>query len=181
MKRSSTKNKLSGSVIAIIALTVCFAITTLALAYSIISVDENIFRMGSVDIDLNGGESIINDSSLAVEPGMTVKKDFFIQNNSTCSVYYKLYFQNISGSLAELMNIKICDGDKVLYSGALNSFTKDSTSAADDILNVGEKKELQIYFHLPKNTGNTAQGTSLYFDFAAQAVQTANNPDKSFD
>ncbi len=181
MKHSSIERKISRSVIAIIALTACFVITTAALAYSIVSVEGNIFRLGTMEIDLNGEAPVITEKEFIFEPGMTVKKEFYILNNGSFEVYYRLYFQNINGELAEELEVKICDGDKELYKGKMNELTRENTIAADDKLAVGEKRTLQIYFHLPSDAGNDAQNQFLSFDFAADAVQTANNPEKIFD
>ncbi len=180
MKSSNVEKRLGGSILAIVLLSICLIITTSALTYSMVSIEDNIFNIGTVDIDLNGGKEIISDPTLYFESGMTLKKNFYIRNDSTCDVYYKIYFQNIGGSLAGYMNVKICDGEKVLYQGMLSQLTRDSVLAADDVLAVGEKRELQIYFHLPENVGNKAQGLLLSFDIAADAVQAANNPQKNF-
>ena len=91
MHNSKTGKKLTGGIIAIILLTVCLAITTFALVFASVSVDNNIFKTGEVKINLNDGKPVINEHEFIFEPGMTVKKDFFIENDSTWDVYYKLY------------------------------------------------------------------------------------------
>ncbi len=177
-KRNKTTKRLSVSVAIIALLCVCLAFTSFALVYSMVSVDNNLFVTGTVKINLNDGRPIILEEDL--EPGMTVKKDFFIQNESSCDVYYKLYFQNVSGGLADVLEVTICDGDKVLFAGTPAQLTKTAVGAADDILRLNEIRSLRIYFHFPEEVGNEAQRLYLSFDFAADAVQVRNNTEKSF-
>ncbi len=178
--KSNTARKLTASVVIIFVLSFCLAITTLCLVYSMVAVKDNAFFTGTVKINLNDGESVINEGEFLFEPGMTVKKDFFIENESSCEVYYKVYFQNINGGLADVLEIKICDGDKVLYAGSPSELSRDALSAADDILRVNEHRDLQIYFHFPEDAGNETQNLFLSFDIAADAVQVKNNTEKEF-
>ena len=99
MHNSKTGKKLTGGIIAIILLTVCLAITTFALVFASVSVDNNIFKTGEVKINLNDGKPVINEHEFIFEPGMTVKKDFFIENDSTWDVYYKIYLSDVSSFL----------------------------------------------------------------------------------
>ncbi len=179
--KSKTAKRLTASFAIIVLLCVCLAVTTFALVYSMVSVEDNLFVTGTVKINLNDGEPVIRDNEFLFEPGMTVKKDFFVENQSSCDIYYKLYFENVSGGLADYLEVKICDGDKVLFEGTPAELSKAKVMAADDILHLNEIRELQIYFHFPENIGNEAQNLFLNFDFAAQAVQVKNNTDKTFD
>ncbi len=179
--KSKTAKRLTASVVIIIVLSCCLAITTFALVFSMVSVDNNLFVTGTVQINLNDSKPVIQEHEFLFEPGMTVKKDFFVKNESTCDVYYRLYFQNVSGGLADVLEIKICNGDTVLYEGTPASLSKDKVLAADDTLGLNEKRELQIFFHFPEETGNEAQNLFLAFDFAADAVQVRNNINKEFD
>ncbi len=178
-KNRGTGKRLTASVVIIFLLALCLAITSYALVYSMMEVEDNIFLTGQVKINLNDGLPVIRDNEFLFEPGMTVKKEFFVQNESTCDVYYRLYFQNVNGGLADVLQIKICDGDRVLYSGTPNGLN-GQVKAADDLLKINEKRELQIYFHFPQGAGNGAQQQYLSFDFTAEAVQTKNNPNKEF-
>lgn len=181
MEKSKASQKLTGGIIAIIALILCLCITTAALAYTAVSVENNIFHTGTVEINLNDGKPVIEEHEFLFEPGMTVKKDFFIENNSTWAVYYKLYFANVSGGLADLLQITVADGDTVLYSGTAQSLQRLFVEAADTPLKTGEKKYLTVSFYFPKDAGNSAQNLTLSFDMCADAVQTKNNPNKVFE
>ena len=117
MTERKTRSRLTGGIVAVIVLAVCLVVTTVALAYSMISVRDNTFATGGVRINLNDGEPVIRPDEFLFEPGMTVKKDFFIENDSTGTVYYRLYFAGVSGDLADVLEVTVKDGNKTLYSG----------------------------------------------------------------
>lgn len=172
--------KLTASIVVVLILAVCLCITTFALVWAIISMDNNLFHTGYVKINLNDGQPIIEEHQFIFEPGMTVKKDFFLENQSTWDVYYKLYFDDVEGKLADVLDITIKEGDKVLYSGKVGELTRENVGAADDVLKLNERRELTAYFHFPQEAGNDAQNLHLAFTLKADAVQTKNNPNKLF-
>lgn len=180
MLKSKTEKKLAAGIVAIILLAVCLIITTLALVYEVISVNDNIFHTGKIGINLNDGKAVIQEHEFIFEPGMTVKKEFFIENESTYDVYYKLYFDDVSGDLGDVLEVTISDGDKVLYSGTASELGSDDVLAADDVLRVNERKDLEVLFKFPESTGNSAMGSGLAFTMCADATQTKNNPDRLF-
>lgn len=181
MTESRTAKKITGGIIAIIILSVCLIVTTAALVYSSVAVENNYFRTGEVKLNLNDGEPIISEHEFLFEPGMMVKKDFFIRNESTWDVYYRIYFDNISGGLADVLDVTIKNGETVLYSGKPSELVRSSVPAAEDKLAVGERRELTVYFYFPKEAGNEAQISDFEFTVCAEATQTKNNPDKKFD
>ena len=166
MTERKTRSRLTGGIIAVIVLAVCLVVTTVALAYSIASVRDNTFATGGVRINLNDGEPVIRPDEFLFEPGMTVKKDFFIENDS-------------SGDLADVLEVTVKDGNKTLYSGTPTQL--ENTQAADDLLAVGQRRTLTMYFHFPEATGNSAQAKDLTFTLCADATQTKNNPQRLFD
>lgn len=178
---SKTAKRLTGGILAVIVLTLCLCLTTFALLWATVSVDNNLFHTGTVKINLNDGKPVIEEQEFLFEPGMTVKKDFFIENESTSDVYYKLYLDNVGGGLADVLEITVMDGEKTLYSGTASQLSRADVGAADDILLLNERRELTVYFHFPEAAGNSAQDLTLTFDLCAEAVQTRNNPDKQFD
>ena len=181
MSEKETSKKLTVSVIILIILSVALCITTFALVWATVSVDNNMFHTGIVKINLNDGKPIIEEHELLFEPGITVKKDFFIENQSTDDVYYKLYFGDIDGLLADVLEITIMDGDRILYSGLIKELTKRNVGVVDEALKVNEKKNLTVCFHFPDDVGNSAQNLYLSFSMNADAVQTKNNPNRVFD
>lgn len=182
MKRSSkTKKRLKGSIVAVIVLAISLCITTYAIVWASVSVNENVFQTGKVQINLNGGEPVIKEREFLFEPGMTVQKEFFIENKSTCDVYYKLYFTNAEGGLADILEITIADGDKTLYRGTAAELNRTAVSAAVNSLGLNERRDLMISFHYPENADNSGQARTLTFNLCADAVQTKNNPQMLFD
>jgi len=181
MKSNNTSRKLAVSVATIVLLAICLCITTFALMWAVVSKDNSLFHTGTVKINLNDGNPVIQEHEFLFEPGMTVKKDFFIENQSTCDVYYKLYFDNVEGGLADVLEIAIYQEDTVLFEGKASELIKENVGAANDVLKMNERKNLTIYFHFPEEAGNTEQDKQLTFDMKADAVQTRNNPDKRFD
>lgn len=180
IKIGSTVKKLTCSIVVVIILTLCLCVTSIALIYSIVEVRDNEFITGEVRINLNDSVPIIAEHEFLFEPGMTVVKDFFIENQSTCDVYYKLFFDDIEGGLSSVLDITITDGSKILYSGKMTDMTETAVSAADDVLGISERRDLTIYFHFPKEAGNDTQGLYLSFTINAKAVQTQNNENKEF-
>ena len=180
-EKNKTAKKLTASVAAVIILAVCLCITTFALVYSTVAVVTNQFQPGDINIDLNGGQPVITEHEYLFEPGMTVEKPFYIENQGTWDVYYKLYFDNIEGGLADVLDVELRDGDTVLFNGKIADLTKEQVGAADDILKLNERRELTISFHYPEEAGNSGQAQYLSFDLKADAVQTKNNPNRLFE
>lgn len=181
MAENKTAKRLTGGIIAIVALAVCLCITTFALVYASVSVENNLFHTGKVKINLNDGKPVIREHEFIFEPGMTVKKDFFIENDSTWDVYYRIYLENVSGGLADVLEITVKDGDRALYSGTASELTQQNATAADDTLKIGQKRNLTVYFHFPEDKGNETQNLDLTFTMCAEATQTKNNPNRLFD
>ena len=180
-EQNKTVKKLTASVAAVIVLAICLCITTFALVYSTVAVDNNLFRTGVIKINLNDGKPVIEEPEFLFEPGMTVEKPFFIENLSTWDVYYRLYFDNLEGGLADVLEVEIRDGDMILFGGKIADLTKETVGAADDILKLHDRRELTISFHYPEEAGNSGQAQYLSFDLKADAVQTKNNPNRLFD
>lgn len=180
MSEKSTAKRLTGGIIAVITLAICLFFTTFALVFASVSIENNFFTTGTVEINLNDDKQIISEDEFLFEPGVTVRKDFFVENKSSCSVYYRIYFDSVSGGLSDVLEITIKDGEKVLYSGTSRTLGEQSVLAADDILLQNEKRNLTVCFHFPENGENTAQNASLNFTVCAEATQVKNNPNKLF-
>lgn len=181
--KKNIPKRLTAAMLVILILTCCLGITAYALFYVTVEIEENYFKTGYVDIDLNNGRPVIERHEYLFEPGMTVEKDFYIQNNSSWDVYYRLYFDNMTGELAEIMEICIWDpktGEEY-FRGKARELTRTLVGAADDELAVGERKDMKISFHYPETSGNETQNREMSFDLRADAVQTKNNPDKQFE
>lgn len=178
----SKKRKLSISIVAMVLLCFCLCITSYALAYAVIKVDDNSFQTGGIGIDLNHGEPVITADEFLFEPGMTVEKPFYIQNNGTWAVYYKLYFNQVEGNLGHVLDVTILDEEgEVLLSGKLAELTKGNVPAVESVLEVKQRQDLTVRFHFPETAGNSMQSGSLTFELSAIAVQTKNNKGMEFE
>lgn len=155
-------------------------ITSLALVYQKVIVEENLFVTGNVSICLNDDQPVFNEAML-FEPGMVVKKDFSLRNDSTCDVHYRLYFTNVDGEFAETLLVEVQDGETVLFEGTLAGINGDKSEGADGILREGEERVMTIVFRVPEDCGNVMQGGTVLFDLNADAVQTVNNPAGMFE
>lgn len=179
--QNTTSKKLTASIVTVIVLAICLCITTFALIWATVSVENNLFHTGIIKINLNDGKPVIEEHEFLFEPGMTVKKDFFIENQSTWDVYYRLYFTDVEGGLADVLDITVKDGEKILYSGKASDLTRENVGAANDVLKLNERRNLTVYFHFPEEAGNSTQNLVLTFSMSADAVQTKNNPNKLFN
>lgn len=193
--KDNITRRLRINVAIIILLAVCLCITTFALVSSL-WVRDNLFSTGNVDIEIwgqyynkndeNPNTKIINVDDFIFEPGMTVKKPAYVTNVGIGDAYYKIYFDDIEGELADVLEVTIKDGytdtdtGKVLYSGKLSALNENNAIVAEDEIKAGAQKVYTVFFHFPKDAGNDTQGKWLSFTLKAKAVQTKNNPDMKF-
>jgi len=181
-KKMSFEKKLTVCIIAIVILGICLCITTFALVYTSVSVEENIFRTGTVELNLNDEKPIIEADEFIFEPGMTVKKEFFIENRSRDrnGVWYKIYFDNTYGALASVMDVKIIENSSnmILFDGKAEDLTRENSTPSDLLPN--EKRTLTAIFHYPEHSNNSTQNTLLSFEMCAVASQKSNNTNKEF-
>jgi len=172
--------KLQINVITLLLLCMGLCITSFALSYTVIKIENNFFKTGEIKINLNDGKAIINENDHLFEPGMTVEKEFFIKNNGGEPIYYKLNFTGVSGELSKAIVVKILDANRLeLVSGKVYEFETDKELIGS--LSGHEKQNLIAQFHFPEHEGNEYKGESLQFKMSAIAVQTKNNPNKEFE
>ena len=180
-RRSKIEQRVTAGVFVIVLLSCCLCLTTYALYHATVQIDNNYFKTGIVNIDLNGGEPVIEEHEYLFEPGMTVEKPFYILNKSTCEVYYKIYLSDVQGGLADVLQVTVLDGDREVFSATAREMTRTNVGAADDLLGLGERRDLTIRFHFPQNGAKISQNQSLRFSLCADAVQEKNNPNREFD
>ena len=173
----------------IILLAICLCITTFALVASTV-VQRNIFETGNIDIQVIDENGKINDEARLIEerdflfePGMTVVKPVYVKNTGTWDAYCKLYFNDIKGDLADILDVTVADkitGD-VLYTGKVSGLNSTSKALGVTEIKEKEKREYTVTFHYPEAEGNAGQGKELTFTMEAKAIQTKNNPDVNKD
>ncbi len=177
---NKTMRQLTICIAIIIVLAIALCVTTFALIRSSVMVENNTFDTGKVKINLNNGNKIIDEGEFLFEPGMTVAKEFFIKNESTDSVYYKLYLDNVRGGLASVLEVQIIDdktGD-ILFLGNPKEFTQDNFEPRELFLN--EERTFTAVFHYPEESGNSTKNLYIEFDMHARATQMRHNYNKEF-
>ncbi len=176
----NTSKKAAGLVITVILLAAMLVISSFALFTSRASVSDNQFETGTVKIALNGGQAVFDGSDTNIEPGHSLKRDFTVENQGTADIYYRLYLENVSGTLQEALIVEIYDGDTLLFSGLASELTKDSPCQGETPLKAGETRTLTAVVKMQESAGNAFQAGEITFDITADAVQARNNPDKAF-
>ena len=139
INNSSNLKKLIISITIIIILMVCFITSTFALINNKVTVEDNKFQTGIVDIQISELEPIYskefdpqysdlepsqleNFTKFLFEPGMLAAYTFSITNNSTTDVYYRLYLDiqedeetdepgEIDTGLADLLEVTVTIDD----------------------------------------------------------------------
>lgn len=168
-------------VLTIVLLAICLIVSSLTLAYSNVLTDSVLYSTG-LKLDFNGGKPVI-DENVGLDfsaPGETTVSTFFLENQSDEDVYYRLYFTDVRGALAEVMEVEIYLGDRLLYSGLMTEMARENTVAADDILKLRDHRDFTIRFNIAEEAGDEYQGTSVTFRLAAEVTQVRDNPDKLF-
>ena len=83
--------------------------------------------------------------------------------------------------MQEALSFEIYDGDKLLFCGTAEEWTKEASCVSDTPLAAGETRRLTAVVRMEETAGNLYQGGDITFDMTADAVQSKNNPDKSFE
>lgn len=170
-----SRNRLLRGILLGVLLAGGLGITTLALIYEKVSVEDNYFATGTVNVCLNDNQPIF-DEAVLFEPGMIIKKEFTLRNDSTCDVYYKLYFSELDGELAEALTVVVADGKSTIYRGALTDMEEAKAEEANGLLREGEERRMTITFYVPEECDNSIQDQTIWFDLHVDAVQAVNNP-----
>ncbi len=136
INNSSNLKKLIISIIIVIILMVCFITSTFALINNKVTVEDNEFQTGIVDIQISELEPIYskefdpqysdlepsqleNFTKFLFEPGVLAAYTFSITNNSTTDVYYRLYLDiqedketdELDNDLADLLEVTVTIDD----------------------------------------------------------------------
>lgn len=178
--------RLYTSIGVIVLLAVMLSATSYALIKSMVSVANNEFETGQVKIDLNGGAPVFDEmeegSHLNIEPGHTLKRDFYIENESTADAYVRLYMENVSGDLKDILIFNIFDEDgRAVFSGTASQLEQRDSCVSEEPLAAGEREVFTMTVRMPEGTGNIYQNGDLCFDMRADAVQARNNDGKEFE
>lgn len=119
--KMTTEARLRAGMAIVVILSLCLAMTTYALMTVTLKITNNEFRTGAVQITLMKNGEVLTDQSQIVnisnaEPGMLIDETFSIVNRpqtaanpegSTGAIFYRLSFENVTGELAEIMEVTI--------------------------------------------------------------------------
>ena len=187
-KEKSLEARLAWSVVTIVILSLCLCVTSLAVVYAILSVSNNIFTTAKFDIELYNADdvlegTVISEGDVRIEPGATFKKEFSIVSKCSVDAYFRVYFDKVSGALADSVEMKITDdADNVIYDwSVISDMLKKDAVAADRIIEPLERVKLYIWVRMPETIGNEAMTEELCFDICVDAVQHRNNENAEFE
>lgn len=119
--KMTTEARLRAGMAIVVILLLCLVMTTYALMTVTLSITRNEFHTGAVQITLMKDGIVLTDADQIVnvnnvEPGMLIDETFSIVNRpkteenpkgSTGPIFYRLSFENVSGELAEIMEVTI--------------------------------------------------------------------------
>lgn len=170
MNKQITQKRLLMALSAAFLAAAILLLLTADLAHAGTARSANLLKADTLCINLNDGQPLIQEEDLLLS-GLTVEREFFIENNSSCVVCYRLYLEDVSGGLEDMVIITIRDGDTVLFSSPASALTAENAATSIDALASGQRKYLTIHFTLPEECGNEAQSLRLRFTLCAEAFQ----------
>ena len=180
MNEQNLKKKLTVMIVTVVLLSLGLAITSFALASSIVSIRNNRFTMSmGVELTINDGKPVVDVTDMVYEPGGTYTSEFPIANRGTFDVWYRVYLTGVSGELKDDITVTIKEQDgTVLCKGKMNELTANKVMTGS--LAAGEEKTLTIEFYFSADADNSAQNQAVSFHITADATQKQNNPGKDF-
>lgn len=127
------------------------------------------FTAGTLDLaDLQ--PSLVTISDMA--PGdKTVAENITIQNTGSLELFYRISFEEGSGTLGEVLHVWIDGVDKGILDDL--GYIFDSSMK----LSGGASEVISVSFELPGTAGNEYKGESFSGSLVVQAVQVKNNID----
>lgn len=180
MNEQNLKKKLTVMIVTVVLLSLGLAITSFALASSIVSIRNNRFSMiMGVELTVNDGKPVVDVTDMVYEPGGTYVSEFPIANLGTFDVWYRVYLTGVNGELQDDITVTIKEKDgTVLCKGTMNELGSDKVAVSS--LAAGEEKVLYIEFYFSPEADNSAQGQTVSFNITANATQKQNNPYMDF-
>ena len=138
--------------------------------------DTVVISTADVSINMNDGRPILSQYDYDNWNG--VAEQFFITNDSTVSVYARLYLDDVSGSLADSVTVSVCDYEDGTNFGAVwNKGAGGRLFAAlPNALGIGQRKDLTVAFSVESGAHGEMQ-----FTLACDIVQTTNNSEHIYD
>lgn len=186
------------SIITMIILIICMILIYFIWAMSDATVPNNRFVFGTVDVEVGyydndaemyyGTESTMFNEEINyhyINPSECLsQKMFFVRNKGNVDAYFRVYFENISGKLGNIVAVRIKseDGKTLLADIPANDMIRDYLNTIDDPKNgiigklaAGEKQNMIIELVMTDVKPENPQNLSLEFDLCVEAVQVQNN------
>lgn len=176
---SIEKKILIGTILAFL-LVICLLLCMEQREFEGIFIKDNQLKTGTVELNLNDGIPLLQENEYFFYPGMTLEKTIFIENTGSDSVYYRLYFEDISGSLSDHLIVTIQDDGKTLCACTVSGMTAKNAATASGELAPAQRRNLTVCFQLPEDCPEDLENQRLHFTLCAEAVQTKNNPEMNF-
>lgn len=180
MNENKLKKRLVFLVVTVVLLVASLAVTSFALADSVVAIRNNRFTMNpGVTFEVNKGDPVVDVTDIIYEPGGRYQSKIPIANNATFDVWYRVYFTDVEGGLKDDITVTVKEENgKILCQGLMYELDSDSVSVST--LAAGEEKTLYIEFYFSSDAGNDAQGQEVSFNITANATQKQNNAQKDF-
>lgn len=181
-KRMKGATRTVGNLILAMALVIGLGATTVAIAANQVTLGNNIFQTGVLKVTLNDDKPVF-DQDILLEPGMMVQQKFTISNEGSVDAYYRLWFDEIDGDLAEELEIEIKEGKRRIFEGSFEDIMEETETvyANTSTLNANETKEMTIIILLPEEAKNNMQGKTVSFRLNFDATQKDGNISKEFE
>lgn len=170
MDRFTTKKNLYICIILLLLLLLLLLLIIGALVWDSHALEARHMADRLDTLNVNDGNPIIQKHEQLFQPGVTVQKDFFVENTGTSTIFYQLYLADISGGLADILIVTIRDGDQILYCGTAHELTLENTAVAAQALTSGQRKDLIACFYLPEQCPPDLQNASLSFILRAKVA-----------
>ena len=156
------------------------AVSSYAIIKAYVELSGNKITMSDgIELNVNDGKPIIDDSEIVYEPGGTYIKEFTVENLGTLDVWYRAYPTDVQGALKDYITVTVKQQDGViLYQGSMKDASYKKAIAST--LAAGEKKTLYLELYFSEGADNAAQAQSASFDMTVNATQKQNNPTKDF-
>ena len=180
MNEQGLKRKLNIMIVTVILLVCGLAVSSFALASSIVSLRNNRFAMSmGVELNVNDGKPVLDVKDVIYEPGGTYRSEFSIANLGSFDVWYRVYLTDVEGALKDDITVTVKEKDgTVLCNGTMNDLSSDKVAVSS--LAAGEEKILYIEFYFSSDADNSAQGQTVTFNITATATQKQHNPYMDF-
>ncbi|MFI3229731.1 MAG: hypothetical protein R3Y23_06210 [Bacillota bacterium] len=124
----------------------------------------------NLDVNFNNGATVFDDE-IVMQPGDSIIESVFVKNDGDVDLYYRIYLENIVGTLGEVATITIYDQDMaVLCSENVLDFTLNNSYISNNMLEVGASETLYIGIYISEDADNEYQRAQMEIDIIVNAI-----------